>query len=303
MSFALSGLWPPVSTAFRADGALDAARTVAHSKQLLADGAHGLAVLGTTSEANSLTLDERRRVIDAHVEAGIEGKRLLPGTGACALDDAVALTRRAGEIGAAGVLLLPPFYYKKVSDEGIFRFTASLIERVGAKMPRIMLYHIPPVAMVGWSLPLVQRLCEAFPEVIMGIKDSSGDFDVTRNFIEGLPGLSIFPGAEVNFLRLLKLGAAGCISATANINAAGIRKLFDTWQSPEAEQLQEQLRDVRKAAEKYTMIPALKVVLSERYRNADWKVLRAPLVQMAEAQQKELLAEPAIRKLLAPVPA
>ena len=158
MSFALSGLWPPVSTAFRADGALDAERTVAHSKRLLADGAHGLAILGTTSEANSMSLDERRRVIDAHVEAGVEPKRLLPGTGACALDDAVALTRRAGEVGAAGVLLLPPFYYKKVSDEGIFRFVAALIEKVGAKMPRLMLYHIPPIAVVGWSVPLVQRL-------------------------------------------------------------------------------------------------------------------------------------------------
>ncbi|MBN8996359.1 MAG: dihydrodipicolinate synthase family protein [Rhizobiales bacterium] len=303
MSFELSGLWPPVSTAFHADGALDAARTVAHSKRLLADGAHGLAILGTTSEANSLTLDERRRVIDAHVEAGIEGRQLLPGTGACAIDDAVALTRRAGEVGASGVLLLPPFYYKKVSDEGIFRFVAQLIERVGAKMPKLMLYHIPPIAVVGWSVPLVQRLREAFPEVIMGIKDSSGDFDVTKNFIEGLPGLSIFPGAEVNFLRLLKLGAAGCISATANVNAAAIRKLFDTWQKPEAEALQEQLREVRKAVEKHTMMPALKVILAERYRHADWKVIRAPLMQIPDAAQKELLAEPAIGKLLEPVAA
>jgi 4-hydroxy-tetrahydrodipicolinate synthase len=303
MSFALSGLWPPVSTAFRADGALDTERTVAHSKRLLADGAHGLAILGTTSEANSMSLDERRRVIDAHVEAGVEPKRLLPGTGACALDDAVALTRRAGEIGAAGVLLLPPFYYKKVSDEGIFRFVAALIERVGAKMPRLMLYHIPPIAVVGWSVPLVQRLHEAFPEVIMGIKDSSGDFDVTKAFIDGLPGLSIFPGAEVNLLRLLKLGAAGCISATANVNAKAIRSLLDNWQKPEADQIQEQLRDVRKAVEKHVMMPSLKVILAERYRQPDWKVIRAPLMQMSEAQQKELLAEPAVKKLLEPVAA
>jgi 4-hydroxy-tetrahydrodipicolinate synthase len=303
MSFALSGLWPPVSTAFRADGALDTERTVAHSKRLLADGAHGLAILGTTSEANSMSLDERRRVIDAHVEAGVEPKRLLPGTGACALDDAVALTKRAGEIGAAGVLLLPPFYYKKVSDEGIFRFVAQLIERVGAKVPRLMLYHIPPIAVVGWSVPLVQRLREAFPDVIMGMKDSSGDFDVTKAFIDGLPGLSIFPGAEVNLLRLLRLGAAGCISATANVNAKAIRSLLDNWQKPEAEQIQEQVREVRKAVEKHTMMPALKVILAERYRHPDWKVIRAPLMQMPEAQQKELLAEPAVKKLLEPVAA
>lgn len=161
-------------------------------------------------------------------------------------------------MGASGAPLLPPFYFKKASDEGLFRFVADLIERVGAKMPRLMLYHIPPIAVVGWSVPLSQRLREAFPEVIMGIKDLSGDFDVTKNFIEGLPGLSIFPGAEVNFLRLLKLAWLAASLATANVNAAAIRKLFDNSQKPEAEEIQEQLREVRKAVEKHTMMPALK---------------------------------------------
>lgn len=303
MTPALTGLWPPVSTAFRPDGALDTARLVKHSKTLLADGAHGLAILGTTSEANSLTVDERRRVIDAHVEAGIEPSRLLPGTGACALDDAVALTKRAGEVGAAGVLLLPPFYYKNVSDDGLFAFVSTLIERVGAKVPRIMLYHIPPMAVVGWSVGLVGRLRDAFPGVIMGMKDSSGNFEVTKTFIESFPDLAIFPGAEIYLLKALQIGAAGCISATANVNARGIRRLYDGWREPDAERLQEDLRTVRKAFERYAMIPALKVLLAKRYDDPAWTTVRAPLLSLAEAARKELLADPVVAKLLEPVAA
>ena len=295
---ALAGLWPPVATPFRADGSLDADRLVRHSKTLLADGAHGLAILGTTSEANSLTLDERRRAIDAHLEAGIPASRLMPGTGACAIGDAVTLTRHAGEAGAAAVLLLPPFYYKKVSDDGLFAFVAKLIEGCGATAPPIMLYHIPPMATLGWSVDLVGRLRDAFPGVIAGMKDSSGDFDHTRMMIEAFPGLAIFPGAEVYLLKALRLGAAGCISASANINAAGIRRLFDRWQEPDAEALQIELNAVRKAVESRVMIPSLKAVLAERYRDRDWLAVRPPLMPISEDVRRELLADPAISGLL-----
>ncbi|MCB1501687.1 MAG: dihydrodipicolinate synthase family protein [Bauldia sp.] len=298
MATTLTGLWPPVATPFAADGGIDYPRLIAHSRQLLADGAHGLAVLGTTSEANALTLDERRRVIDAHVEAGISPDRLMPGTGACALGDAIALSRHAGEIGAAAVLLLPPFYYKAVSDDGLFAFVARLIEGCGGHAPRIMLYHIPPVAMVGWSAALIGRLRDAFPDVIIGMKDSSGDAENTLAMIEAFPGFAVFPGAEVYLQRALKAGAAGCISATANINAAGIRRLYDHWREPEAETLQADLNAVRKAAESRGTIPAIKAVLATRYADSAWLALRPPLMAIAETKRSELLADPAIVRLL-----
>lgn len=303
MATPLAGLWPPVATPFRPDGGVDEARLVRHAKQLLADGAHGLAILGTTSEANSLTLDERRRVIDAHVEGGIPAERLIPGTGACALGDAIALSRHAGEIGAAAVLLLPPFYYKKVSDDGLFTFVAKMIEGCGANAPRIMLYHIPPVAMVGWSAELIARLREAFPGIVVGMKDSSGDAEHTLRMIEMLPGFAVFPGAEVYLLRALRAGAVGCISASANINAAGIRRLYDRWREPEAEALQAELNAVRKAAESRVMIPALKAILAERYGDPGWLAVRPPLTAIADATRVELLADPAIVRLLGAVPA
>ncbi|HET7718019.1 MAG TPA: dihydrodipicolinate synthase family protein [Bauldia sp.] len=299
----LAGLWPPVATPFRPDGSVDETRLTRHSKRLLADGAHGLAILGTTSEANSLTLDERRRVIDALIEAGIAAEKLIPGTGACALGDAIALTRHAGEHGAAAVLLLPPFYYKKVSDDGLFAFVARLIEGCGGRAPRIMLYHIPPVAMVGWSAELIARLREAFPGIIAGMKDSSGDAENTLAMIKAFPDFAVFPGAEVYLLRALRAGAVGCISASANINAAGIRRLYDRWREPEAEALQAELNAVRKAVESRGMIPSLKAVLAERYRDPDWLAVRPPLLPIPEAMRTDLLADPAIVRLLGAVPA
>lgn len=300
---ALAGLWPPVATPFRADGAVDVGRLVKHSRTLLSDGAHGLAILGTTSEANSLTLDERRRVIDAHVEAGIEASRLIPGTGACAIDDAVALTRHASEIGAAAVLLLPPFYYKKVTDDGLFEFVSAVIERSGSRVPRVLLYHIPPMASIGWSIDLVGRLKDAYPDVIVGMKDSSGDFEHTKRMIEAFPKFAVFPGAEVYVLKAMQAGAVGCISASANINAFGIRHLLDRWQKPEAEELQAELNGVRKAVESRVMIPSLKAVLAARYNDPTWLNVRPPLMKISDAMRGELLADPAIVRLLVTVPA
>jgi len=294
----LAGLWPPVATPFEASGAVDLSRIVSHSRRLLADGAHGLAVLGTTSEANSLTLDERRQVIDAHVEAGIEPGRLLPGTGASAVDDVVALSRHAFRQGCAGVLMLPPFYYKNVSDDGLFAFFAAVIERLGAEAPRILLYHIPPQTVIGFSFDLVDRLIRAFPGVVCGIKDSSGDWENTRGLIERFPGFAVFPGAESRALEAMQRGAAGCISASANINAKGIRRLLDTWQRPGAKALQDELNAVRKAVESRGLIGAVKAVLAARYDDDAWLRLRPPLMQISEAKRKELLADLAVVNLL-----
>ena len=293
-----AGLWPPVATPFAADGTIDEERLVAHSRSLLADGASGLAILGTTSEANSLTLDERRRVIDAHLDAGIQASQILAGTGACAIGDAAELTRHAGEVGSAAVLLLPPFYYKKVSDDGLFAFVAGVIERAGAGAPPILLYHIPPMASIGWSLDLIGRLRDAFPGVIVGMKDSSGDADHTMRVIKAFRDFAVFPGAEVYLVKAMAAGAAGCISATANINAAGIASLIARWREPDAEQRQQAVNAVRKAVEVRGMIPSLKAVIAARHRDDTWLNVRPPLTRIGEAERAELLTDRAIASLI-----
>ena len=303
MQQALTGLWPPVSTPFTADGAIDIRRLIQHCQALLHDGATGLAILGTTSEANSLTLAERRRVIDACVEAGIPAAKLLPGTGACALGDAAELSRHAGEIGCAGVLLLPPFYYKNVPDDGLFAFVGTLIERCGPHVPRIMLYHIPPTAIVGWPTDLVGRLIAAFPGIVAGMKDSSGDFDHVLAMITSFPGFAVFPGSELHLLRGMQAGAAGCISASANVNARGIAYLAANWRDPDAQSLQDEVNAVRSAVETYGLVPSNKAILAERYKDPVWRNVRPPLLPLDEEKRRTLLAMPPIAALLEVAPA
>jgi 4-hydroxy-tetrahydrodipicolinate synthase len=144
----------------------------------------GLAAFGTNSEANSLTVDERIELLEKLVEGGIDPARMMPGTGCCALGDSVRLTAHAVKLGCAGVLMLPPFYYKGVSDDGLFRNFAEVIERVGDARLQIYLYHIPPVSQVAISLPLIERLLKAYPENIAGVKDSSGDWKNTKAMLD-----------------------------------------------------------------------------------------------------------------------
>jgi 4-hydroxy-tetrahydrodipicolinate synthase len=301
MQSPLAGLWPPASTPFSADGALDERRLIRHCRGMLDDGATGLAILGTTSEAHSLTLGERRRAIDALVEDGVEAARLLPGTGACAIGDAVALSRHAGELGCAGVLLLPPFYYKNVSDEGLYAFVATLIERCGPKVPRILLYHFPAMAAAGWSIDLTGRLREAFPGVVAGMKDSTGDAQHTRAVIDAFPGFAMFPGSELYLLEALRWGAVGCISATANVNARAIATLIARRDEADAPARQEALVAVRKSYADFPTVAAVKALKAAIVRDETWLTVRPPLVQLSAEQRATLLARPAIAGLVAEV--
>jgi 4-hydroxy-tetrahydrodipicolinate synthase len=281
----LSGVFAPVVTPFRKNLDPDPERLVAHCRWLLSRGV-GLAIFGTNSEANSLSVPEKIELLDRLIEAGIDPQRMMPGTGCCALGDSVALTRHAVAAGCAGVLMLPPFYYKGVSDDGLFRSYAEIIERVSHPNLRIYLYHIPPVSRVGISVNLVERLTEAYPEVVAGIKDSSGDWSNTRELIErGGEDFRVFAGSEAFLLRTLRAGGAGCISASANVNPAAIRRLFDEWQAPDAEAQQTDLDEFRATLQMPTlqtptMIPALKAVVAAFLEDPEWERLRPPLTPL-----------------------
>src|SRR5690349_12128988 len=218
---AFNGALSPVLTPFNEDGSPSTERFIRHCRALLNDDV-GLAVFGTNSEANSLNVAEKRGLLDALLEAGLPAARMMPGTGACALPDTIELTRHAIANGCAGVLMLPPFYYKGVSDEGLFRAYASVIEAIGDARLKIYLYHIPPVAQVGLSLSLIERLLNAYPNSIAGIKDSSGDWSNTAALIDAFSssGFEVFAGSETFLLRTLQAGGAPCISARSIVNAA-----------------------------------------------------------------------------------
>ncbi|MCP3998112.1 MAG: dihydrodipicolinate synthase family protein, partial [bacterium] len=210
----ISGVLCPVITPFDRELNPDPERLIRQCRWLLSQNA-GLAVFGTNSEANSLSVDEKIELLDRLVDAGIDTARMMPGTGCCALTDTVRLTERAVELGCAGTLMLPPFFYKGVSDDGLFASYAEVIERVGSRALRVYLYHIPPVSQVGISLALIERLVRAYPETVVGIKDSSGDWENTGAMLErGWDEFRIFAGSESFLLRTMQSGGAGCISAT-----------------------------------------------------------------------------------------
>jgi 4-hydroxy-tetrahydrodipicolinate synthase len=284
-----SGVLVPAVTPFNARLEPDGQLFHALCRWLLAKGANGLAVFGTTSEANSLSLAERKRLLEGLVESGIDPSVLLPGTGQPALPDAVELTRHAVSLGCGGVLMLPPFYYKPVSVDGLFAFYSEVIERVGSSDLGLWLYHIPQMTGVGIPLDLIERLIKRYPDTVIGIKDSSGDWSNTEAMLTRFPGFRIFPSSEGVLLKALRLGAAGCITASGNINVASIRKLIDNWASPEAEGMQKSVAAIRDIFSSYPLIPAAKAVLSTALSEPGLATLRPPLTALTEAQTSELM--------------
>ena len=285
------GVLVPVLTPFTTSGEPDAGRFTAFCRWLLDQGAGGLAIFGTTSEANSMSPGERMALLDHLIEAGIPPGKLMPGTGACAMTDAVELVRHAVGHGCGGVLMLPPFYYKPVSDDGIFAFVAGVIDKVGSAALRVYLYHIPPVAVVGYSLDLVGRFIKAYPQIVVGLKDSSGDWNNTAALLDRYPGFAVFPGSEVFLLDALRKGGAGCITATGNINVPGIAKLYANWEGPQADALQTEITTVRKTMQAYPMVPALKRVVAHFHNDPGWAAVRPPLLPLNEAQSAALIAD------------
>ena len=288
----ISGVLSPVVTPFGADLTPDAERFARHCRWLLSQNV-GLAVFGTNSEANSLSVEEKIELLDGLVAAGLDPARMMPGTGCCALPDSVRLTAHAMKLGCGGVLMLPPFYYKGVSDDGLFRSFAEVTERVGDARLRVYLYHIPPVAQVPITLGLVERLRKAYPTQIAGMKDSGGEWSNTKAFLDAFArsGFDVFAGSETFLLQNMRHGGAGCISATANVHPGPIARLFDSWRAADADAQQARLDVIRGVFQKFPMIPALKSAIAHHGGDAGWATVRPPLVALTAAQANALAAE------------
>ncbi|MBV6304575.1 dihydrodipicolinate synthase family protein [Candidimonas humi] len=288
----IRGVLSPVLTPFNPDYSPSASRFVAHCKSLIAQDV-GLAVFGTNSEANSLSVGEKKRLLDTLVEQGLPTDRMMPGTGCCAITDSIELSRHAVQLGCAGVLMLPPFYYKGVSDEGLYRNYATVIDAVADARLKIYLYHIPPVSQVGISLALIERLLKAYPQAIAGIKDSSGNWDNTLAMLQQFQphGFDVFAGSETFLLQTLRHGGAGCITATGNVNARAISMLHATWRQEDADAQQAALDQVRGIFQKQPMIPAMKAAIAWQAQDPSWSVMRPPLVELTQEQLTQLKSD------------
>src|SRR5438093_10546846 len=316
----IRGVLAPVAMPFKAELSPDSERFVAHCRWLLSQNC-GLAPFGTTSEANSMSAEERMTLLDSLVGAGIDPLRMMPGTGCCSIVETVELTAHAIKHGCAGMLMLPPFYYKSVSEEGLYRHFSEVVQRVGDARLRIYLYHIPPMAIVGITPNLVERLLTAYPNAIAGMKDSSGDWNNTKTFLDAFAetarpartGFDVFVGSESFLLANMRNGGVGTISATANVNPAAIHKLYKkcsgvcvkrrgnrkalaaaSASTTELEDQQAQLNVVREAFSSSrfpSMIAALKQAIAFYGNDPEWTRLRPPLVKLTTEQAKSLAAD------------
>jgi len=262
-----------------------------HSRWLLNNGCDGLAILGTTGEANSFSLAERIDIIETLVDNGIPGEKLLPGTGSCALPDAVELTRKAVEAGARGVLMLPPFYYKNPSDAGLHAFFSEVIQRIGDDRLKVYLYHFPRMSATPITHGLIEMLHKDYPETVVGVKDSSGDLDNMLSMARNFPGFCVLSGADDLLLPVLQGGGGGCITACANV---GSRLAADVYAGHLAgrniDAAQERLVAVRQVISQFPLPPALKTLMARHTGKDGWLNVRPPLTRLSEEQKASLFA-------------
>ncbi|MCY4183234.1 MAG: dihydrodipicolinate synthase family protein [Gammaproteobacteria bacterium] len=284
----LDGALAPVATPFDEDWKPDAKRFTDFCHWLLGQGVK-LAVFGTTSEANSLSLAEKSQLLEHLLDSGADPDHLMPGTGLCSLSETAELTARAVACGCPRVLMLPPFYYKNLSEDGLFGHTAEVIERVGEANLQIYLYHFPAMSQTPWPPAVIDRLVAAYPGTIAGIKDSSGEWEQTAAFINGgWPDFRVFCGSERFLLQTMRAGGAGCISATANINPAAIASLCANWKEPGAEDRQAELTRIRECFESTPMVATVKAAIATATGDPTWAAPRPPLVPLTALQTQSL---------------
>ena len=280
----VSGVFCASATPVLADGTPDHDTFLAHCKALTEEGCDGVALLGTTGEANSFSMAQRQVILDKVIAGGMDPQRLLPGTSQTNVPDSVTLVRHAVQVGVKACVVLPPFYYKGVSDEGLFRFYAELVEGVARDDLRVILYHIPPIAQVGISLELTARLREAFPGIFVGVKDSSGKIESMQAFAEAFEGFSVLAGADPFMLPLLKSGGAGCITSSSNLIGRHLRVVFDHWfdpaQAARVEHAQARINAWRDLSNAYVQLPTIKAMLARRRQHDGWTRVRPPLVEL-----------------------
>ena len=254
----------------------DYSNLVKHIKWLLGRGNDGIGLLGTTGEANSFSVDERMKILEAVLEGGIAPNKLIVGTGCCAITDTITLTRHANSHGAGGILLLPPFYYKKISDQGLETYIAKLLDKVGDNDIQIYLYHFPQLTGVPFTVGLIERLVSKFPKNIVGMKDSGGDWAHMEEVMKTIPGFRFYTGSEKFLLPVLKAGGSGCISASTNLTSPEAAVVYEAWKKGSGDREQARLSVLREVMETYPAIGSLKYIFAKLSGNKDWLNIRPP---------------------------
>lgn len=288
----VEGIFCASFTAFAADGSIDRERTVGHARDLIDMGCAGVALLGTTGEANSLSCAERMTLLEAAVGQGIDPARLLPGTGLCSVPETIMLTRHALDCGVRTLLLLPPFYYPNPDLAGLVDHYARILDGVADDRLRILLYNIPQMTGISIDADLIDTLRRRYPDNVVGIKDSSGDLKHMQDLVAAFPGFSVLAGADPLVGPLLRSGGAGGITATANLIAPLLVELFDHVRSgaeaTDTRALEDRVAALRNLFQNWPQIPALKAGKAIMSGDRAWHHVRPPMVALAEGQWSDL---------------
>jgi 4-hydroxy-tetrahydrodipicolinate synthase len=285
------GVNAAVLTAMNNDLSIDLDRMAAHCRWLLANGCNGLGVLGTTGEANSLGISERIAVLEGLAARGIPASRMMPGTGTTALTDTVLLTKKAEELGCRGALLLPPFYYKNPSDDGLLAYFGEVIQRVGGDI-KLYLYNFPQQSAIPFSVDFIGRLLKAYPGKVQGIKDSSGSYENGLAYVENFAreGFEVYAGDDTLLKPLLEKGSAGCITAASNVNCESGAVVYAGWNTPAGVAAHEVLAATRKAVISVPLISGLKALVARNTGNAAWENIRPPHLKLTAGQKTALFS-------------
>ncbi len=283
------GINAAVVTAMNTDLSIDVDRMAEHCRWLLANGCNGLAVLGTTGEANSLGIGERLEVLTGLAARGIPAAKMLPGTGTTAITDTVLLTRRAEELGCRGALLLPPFYYKNPSDDGLLDYFNEVIQRVSGDI-KIYLYNFPQQSAIPFSVGFISRLLQANPDKVKGIKDSSGNYENSLSYVEAFAadGFEVYAGDDSLLKPLLEKGSAGSITAASNVNCSLGAEVYANWDNAAGAAAQEVLSATRKAVISVPLIPGLKTLVARNTDDSRWLNVRPPHMKLTPTQTMAL---------------
>jgi 4-hydroxy-tetrahydrodipicolinate synthase len=276
-------VYSAVLTPFKKDLTIDTKLFISHCEFLLKNNI-SLAPLGTTGEANSISISEKIDLIKIIANSDLPKEKIIIGTGNTSFVDAAFLTKTAVENKIYSVLLLPPFYYKNVSDEGVYQYYKEIINTVKSKNLRVFLYNIPQVSGVTISIDLVNKLKKEFSDTITGIKDSSGNFENTKKYKE-IKNFIVYPGSEKFLYDGLHIGCSGCISATTNVNIEAA-KLINSFDKSEGETINQKIKAVRDVFEKYPVIAALKA--TKIIEDSNWSNIRPPLIALTDQQRSNL---------------
>lgn len=290
----IKGVYAAAATPLRADGTVDTDKLVRHCLDLLDRGCHGIGLLGTTGEANSFSVDERKAILEATIAGGIPPAAILLGSGAAAISDAIALTRHGVAAGVTDFLVLPPFYYKNLTEDGVFAYFSGVIEAANDPRLRVVLYHIPQFSAVPITKGLLDRLVARFPETIAGVKDSSGDIETAYGFARNHPDLGLMVGSDQFMLPLLREGGSGCITGLANIVSEDLRLIYDRWTDSGAaaavNAAQARLEALRKLSATLPAISGMKAVMAQHFGDEAWRRTRPPLVPASAADAARVRA-------------